>query len=81
VPTQRSASEPIPEPVSVPAQLSFSGPAGAVLQAVARGAKRLDDLCDQTGLSAAEVQRLLLTLRLEGVLVSDGAGGFAPATP
>lgn len=45
-----------------------------VLEAVRSGAANADDVCARTGLGAARVQQLLLTLTLSGVLVPDLAG-------
>jgi len=46
----------------------------AVLSAVRRGAGSSDEICLGTGLAAARVSELILTLRLEGVLVTDPSG-------
>ena len=46
----------------------------AVLGAVQRGAGSSDEICLATGLSAGRVSELILTLRLEGVLVTDPSG-------
>lgn len=46
----------------------------AVLKAVRVGAGSSDEICLQTGLPAARVSELILTLRLEGVLVTDSSG-------
>lgn len=51
----------------------------AVLGAVAAGARHLDDVCARTGLSVGEVQKHVLTLTLEGVLVPDPAGRLRSA--
>lgn len=50
-----------------------------VVRAVGRGARTVDAVCDRTGLSAARVQQLVLTLTLEGVLVPDSAGRLSVA--
>jgi DNA processing protein len=52
-----------------------------VVAAVRAGALHLDAVCERSGLSPAAVQRLILTLTLEGVLAADPAGrlGVAPA--
>lgn len=46
----------------------------AVLEAVRRGARSSDEICLATALPAARVSELILTLRLEGVLVTDPSG-------
>jgi DNA protecting protein DprA len=46
----------------------------AVLEAVRRGAGSSDEICLATSLAAARVSELILTLRLEGVLVTDPSG-------
>jgi len=46
----------------------------AVLAAVQRGAATADEICVVTGLGAARVSELILTLRLEGVLVTHPSG-------
>jgi predicted Rossmann fold nucleotide-binding protein DprA/Smf involved in DNA uptake len=48
--------------------------AESVLEAVRAGAHTRDAVCAQTGLPAARVQELVLTLTLDGVLVPDSAG-------
>jgi DNA processing protein len=48
----------------------------AVFRALAAGALHPDEVCARTGLPAAEVQQLLLTLTLEGVLSACAAGTF-----
>jgi DNA processing protein len=69
-------------------ELPFTAPAPAgafgaesqlLLEAVRRGARHLDVVCERSGLSAATAQRLILTLTLEGVLVTDPAGGLGVA--
>jgi len=49
-------------------------PRVAALEAVRRGAGSSDEICLATGLPAARVSELILTLRLEGVLVTDPSG-------
>ncbi|HEY2410371.1 MAG TPA: DNA-processing protein DprA [Polyangiaceae bacterium] len=46
----------------------------ALLETVRRGASLSDEIVAQTGLPVAQVAQLILTLRLEGVLVADPAG-------
>ena len=46
----------------------------AVLGAVQGGAHSSDEICLRTGLAAGRVSELILTLRLEGVLVTDPLG-------
>jgi len=45
-----------------------------VLEAVRGGAGSGDEICLATGLQAGRVSELILTLRLEGVLVTDPSG-------
>lgn len=47
-----------------------------VLAAVREQGSALDHLCAATGLAVADVQRILLSLRLRGALVGDGRGGL-----
>lgn len=49
-------------------------PRAAVLSAVQRGAATADEICIETGLPAGRVSELILTLRLEGVLVTHPSG-------
>jgi DNA processing protein len=46
----------------------------AVLSSVRHGASSSDEICLRTGLAAGRVSELILTLRLEGVLVTDPSG-------
>jgi len=46
----------------------------AVLEVVRQGAGSSDEICFRTGLAAGRVSELILTLRLEGVLVTDPSG-------
>jgi DNA processing protein len=46
----------------------------ALLAALRRGAASADEICVETGLSAGRVSELILTLRLEGVLVTHPSG-------
>lgn len=45
-----------------------------LLETIRAGARYADELCARTGLPVQRVQELLLTLRLDGVLVSDDSG-------
>ncbi len=47
-----------------------------VLAAVRELGSAVDQLCAATGLAVADVQRILLSLRLRGALVGDGRGGL-----
>lgn len=47
-----------------------------VLDAVRRGARNADEICELSGLGPALVQRHVLTLTLEGELAPDPAGGL-----
>jgi DNA processing protein len=49
-------------------------PRDAVIGAVQTGASSSDEICLATGLPAGRVSELILTLRLEGVLVTDPSG-------
>ena len=75
-PTRQALREPRPQQES----LNFTGtspPETArerVLEAVRRGAGSSDEICMGSGLAAARVSELILTLRLEGVLVTDPSG-------
>lgn len=51
-----------------------------VLEALRRGCVSLDGLCSASGLAVSEVQRILFTLRLEGVVTGDGRGGMCLPT-
>jgi DNA processing protein len=53
---------------------AFGPEAARVIEAVRAGAVLAEELCARTGLSASQIQRLLLTLMLEGVLVADPDG-------
>jgi DNA processing protein len=56
-------------------ETSSSGDArSATLEAVRRGASSSDEICLATGLPAGRVSELILTLRLERVLVTDPCG-------
>ena len=46
-----------------------------VLDALERGAAHIDQVCEETGLSVAVVQRQILTLTLQGVLAPAPPGG------
>jgi DNA processing protein len=53
---------------------SSSDARSVMLEAVQRGASSSDEICLVTGLPAGRVSELILTLRLEGVLVTDPCG-------
>lgn len=59
---------------------AFGSDAQRVLEAVRAGAAYPDDVCSRTGLPAARIQELLLTLTLRGVLVADLAGRLKVVT-
>jgi DNA processing protein len=70
--------------VRKPLQLSLNlgdGSENAVLAAVAQGAGHTDEISDRTGLPAARVQALVLTLRLKGALVPGPEGRLRVAAP
>jgi predicted Rossmann fold nucleotide-binding protein DprA/Smf involved in DNA uptake len=46
----------------------------ALLAVLRRGAASADEICVATGLAAGRVSELILTLRLEGVLVTHPSG-------
>ncbi len=66
--------------LGVPDDPACGSDALRVLEAVRRGAAYPDDVCARTGLGAARVQELLLTLTLGGVLVPDLAGRLKVVT-
>ena len=51
-----------------------NAPRAAVLSVLQRGAATADEICLATGLAAGRVSELVLTLRLEGVLVTHPSG-------
>jgi DNA processing protein len=59
-----------------PSWLDRPEPHRAVLKAAKNEPKHVDDLCAETGLTAALVHEALLTLTLEAVLVEGPAGWF-----
>ncbi|HVU03435.1 MAG TPA: DNA-processing protein DprA [Polyangiaceae bacterium] len=64
-----------PGPEGATDALDASGPARArVISLLARGPRYPDDLCREGGVPAAELQALLLTLTLEGIVVSGPSG-------
>ena len=75
-PASPAFSEPRPQQESL--KFSETSPPGAaraaVLKAVRVGAGSSDEIGLQTGLPAGRVSELILTLRLEGVLVTDSSG-------
>ena len=75
-PTPWALREPWPQQESLKfSETSPPVPArAAVLEAVRRGAGSSDEICLGTGLPAGRVSELILTLRLEGVLVTDSSG-------
>jgi DNA processing protein len=75
-PSSRARGKPRPQQESL--DFSETSPPAAeralVLDAVSRGAGSSDEICLATGLRAGRVSELILTLRLEGVLVTDPSG-------
>lgn len=77
-------SSPIPCPARAPAEnstpvvgrrgLALDEAQHLVVSAIETGASHLDELCAASGLSVARVQATLLTLTLEGIVVSGPAG-------
>lgn len=51
-----------------------------IVSAIQTGASHLDALCSSTGLPVARVQALLLTLTLDGIVVSDPSGRLSLVT-
>ena len=72
-----SGSEP-PEQALLP--FAADPPEARIRAAVARGARTPDEIGEALGLDAAEVQRHVLTLTLEGVLAPDAAGALTLAS-
>jgi DNA processing protein len=70
-PTQLAPRPRAPEPTP---KTDPDGDLDAITAALRHGARHANQLCAQTGLPAARVQRALLTLTLQGVLGSDAAG-------
>lgn len=72
----RSPWLPAPEEQAVefPETSPTSAGSAEVVAAVAAGAVTADEICLATTLRAGRVSELILTLRLEGVLVTDSAG-------
>jgi DNA processing protein len=70
----RTCTPPQQEILNFSATSPSAGGRDAVLEAVQRGACSSDEICLNTGLPAARVSELILTLRLEGVLVTDPSG-------
>lgn len=60
--------------------LEGSGLSDPVLSALQQGASHADEIAERTGLSAAAVQRRLLTLALSGVLVPGPTGSLKLVT-
>jgi DNA processing protein len=75
-----SQSRALHQPAQIQQSLNFSEASAPLdaravaLDSVRRGASSSDEICLATGLGAANVSELILTLRLEGVLVTDPAG-------
>lgn len=62
------------ESLNFPETSAADGGRAAALMAVQRGASSSDEIGLLTGLAAGRVSELILTLRLEGVLVTDPSG-------
>jgi DNA processing protein len=69
----KQAELPFSDPEAPPAD-ARKAPA-LVLQAIASGARSIDEICDRSGLGPSAVQRHVLTLTLEGVLAPDPGSG------
>jgi DNA processing protein len=74
----RFASEQPELPFSKPEVVAAAGNGemAIVRDAVARGARTIDEICDRTSLGPAAVQHHVLTLTLEGVLAPDPGSGW-----
>lgn len=82
IPPRPSEPDRTAEPASGQMALPFApgdanGEILRVVRAVESGARHLDAVCEASGLAPAAVQRHVLTLTLEGVLVADPVGGLA----
>jgi DNA processing protein len=69
-----AALEPAPPILELTNNYADSDPLERVLTLIRDGAQHADQLGAQAGLSASETQRVLLTLRLRGVLACDPTG-------
>ena len=68
------AGTPAGDSRSIPVSAASPTIVGAVRSAVENGAATADEIVLRLGLPASRVSELILTLRLEGVLVTDPAG-------
>jgi predicted Rossmann fold nucleotide-binding protein DprA/Smf involved in DNA uptake len=60
--------------LEIPQSCSGDPERDAILAAVRQGPKNLDELCVLSGLAPGRLQGLILTLTLEGIVVSDASG-------
>jgi DNA processing protein len=60
--------------LEIPQSCSGDPERASILDAVRQGPKNLDELCALSGLSPGRLQPLILTLTLEGIVVSDPSG-------
>jgi DNA processing protein len=60
--------------LEIPQSCSGDPERDAILAAVRQGPKNLDELCALSGLPPSRLQGLILTLTLEGIVVSDPSG-------
>jgi len=72
--------EPDPVQVSLPFADKPATTDGVILDAVRRGARNADEICQLSGLGPGMVQRHVLTLTLEGVLAPDPSGALRVTT-
>lgn len=60
--------------LEIPQSCSGDPERQSILDAIRRGPKNLDELCALSGLSPGRLQPLILTLTLEGIVVSEPSG-------
>lgn len=66
--------------LEIPQSCSGDPQREAILSAVRQGPKDLEELCALSGLSPGRLQGLILTLTLEGIVVSDPSGRIRTGT-
>lgn len=67
--------------LEIPQSCSGDPERDAVVDALRRGPKNLDELCALSGLPPGRLQPLILTLTLEGIVVSDPSGQIRLGRP
>jgi DNA processing protein len=65
---------PVAQTSKIPQSCSGDPDRDALVTALAKGPRNADELCSLTGVSAGRIQALILTLTLEGIVVSDPSG-------